>query len=74
MNIVHLVRMANDIGQYFVSEPRRENAVKAIADHIEKSWDPRMRRQIEKHLSQGGDGLEELVKEAVARLAAPETT
>jgi formate dehydrogenase subunit delta len=74
MNVVHLVRMANDIGQYFASEPRREDAIKRMANHIERYWDPRMRRQIEKHVSQGGVGLEQLPKEAVTRLAAHATT
>jgi formate dehydrogenase subunit delta len=74
MSLEHLVQMANDIGHYFVAEPRREDAIAGIANHIEKFWDPRMRRQIEKHLSEGGEGLEELVREAVARLAAPATT
>ena len=73
MNIVHLVRMANDIGRYFASEPRREVAIKGIANHIERYWDPRMRRQIENYLSRGGNGLEELSKEAVTRLAASAT-
>jgi formate dehydrogenase subunit delta len=74
MSLEHLVQMANDIGHYFAAEPRREDAIAGIANHIEKFWDPRMRRQIEKHLSEGSEGLEELVREAAARLAAPATT
>jgi formate dehydrogenase subunit delta len=71
MSIEHLVQMANDIGHYFASEPRRADAVAGITNHIQRYWDPRMRRQIEAHLAQGGEGLEELVREAVSRLSAP---
>ena len=66
--------MANDIGHYFAAEPRREDAIAGIADHIHKFWDPRMRRQIERHVNEGGEGLDELPKAAVARLSAPRTT
>ncbi|TAH46873.1 MAG: formate dehydrogenase, partial [Gammaproteobacteria bacterium] len=38
--------MANDIAAYFASEPDREAAISGIVNHIEKTWDPRMRRQI----------------------------
>jgi formate dehydrogenase subunit delta len=74
MSVEHLVQMANDIGHFFAAEPRREDAIAGITNHLERFWDPRMRRQIEKHLAQGGEGLEELVREAVARLSAPATT
>ena len=74
MSAAHLAEMANDIAHFFASEPRHEDAVAGVANHIEKFWDPRMRRQIEKHLTEGGEGLEPLAREAVARLTAPVTT
>jgi formate dehydrogenase subunit delta len=74
MSVEHLVQMANDIGHFFAAEPRREDAIAGIANHIEKFWDPRMRRQMETHLINGGEGLEELVREAVTRLSSPATT
>jgi len=74
MSIENLVQMANDIGQYFASEPRRADAVAGIANHLQRFWDPRMRRQIEAHLAQGGEGLEELVREAISRLSTPAHT
>jgi formate dehydrogenase subunit delta len=70
MSVEHLVHMANDISYFFASEPRREEAIAGIANHIEKFWDPRMRRQIEEHLAQGGEGLEPLAREAIGRLTA----
>jgi formate dehydrogenase subunit delta len=68
VNVENLVGMANDIGDFFKAEPVREDAIAGIAAHLKRFWDPRMRRQIVGHLSAGGDGLHDLVKEAVARL------
>jgi formate dehydrogenase subunit delta len=68
MSVEHLVQMANDIGHFFAAEPQRSDAVAGIAGHMQRFWDPRMRRQIVAHLRSGGEGLEELAREAVARL------
>ena len=66
-SVDRLVTMANQIGKFFV--PQREgDAVAAIADHLEKFWDPRMRAGIVAHLAAGGAGLDGPVREAVARL------
>jgi formate dehydrogenase subunit delta len=66
----HLVQMANDIGNFFRSEPRREDAVAGIANHIAKFWTPRMRQKLGAYLQQhGADGLDELPREAVQELA-----
>ena len=40
-----LVVMANQIAKFFAVQGEAR-AVPQIADHIEKFWDPRMRRQI----------------------------
>jgi formate dehydrogenase subunit delta len=40
-----LVYMANQIATFFASY-KEDEAIAAIADHIDKFWDPRMRRQI----------------------------
>jgi formate dehydrogenase subunit delta len=62
-----LVVMANQIGKFFA--PQREgDAVAAIADHLQKFWDPRMRAAIVAHLEGGGEGLDMPVREAVLRL------
>lgn len=71
MNIERLVQMANDIGQFFAAEPRHADAVAGIAAHIQRYWDPRMRRQILAHLQGGGAGLDPLVREAIGRVTAP---
>jgi formate dehydrogenase subunit delta len=62
----HLVRMANDIGNFFRAEPVRDDAVAGIANHIAKFWTPRMRSKLAAH---GEDGLDELPREALRRLA-----
>jgi len=68
MSVERLVQMANDIGHFFASEPQRSDAVAGIANHIQRFWDPRMRRQILAHLDAGGTGLEELPRAAVSSL------
>jgi formate dehydrogenase subunit delta len=68
MSVESLVRMANDIGHFFAAEPNRADAIAGIANHISKFWDPRMRRQIAGHLAAGGEGLDELAREAIASL------
>ena len=45
-----------------------EQAVAGIAEHIQKFWDPRMRKAIFAHLDAGGAGLDPAVFEAIGRL------
>ena len=67
--IERLVAMANDIANYFHSEPDHKLAVDGIVGHITRFWEPRMRRKIIAHLAENnGEGLNELAREAVARL------
>jgi formate dehydrogenase subunit delta len=61
-----LVKMANDIGNFFRAEPVREDAVAGIANHIAKFWTKRMRQKLAAH---GEGGLDELPREAMRRLA-----
>jgi len=62
----HLVHMANQIGSFFQSEPDHALALEGIASHLKRFWDPRMRKQILAWLDeQGGDGLSDLVAEAL---------
>jgi len=66
MNIEHLVRMANRIGEFFQAMPDRAEALEGVAAHISKFWAPRMRAQLAQHLAeQGGAGLLPIVKEAL---------
>jgi formate dehydrogenase subunit delta len=65
-----LVYMANQIGQFFVSQGE-EGAVDGIATHLKKFWDPRMRKAIIAHLDAGGAGLDARVRKAVETLRQP---
>ena len=68
MNIERLVRMANDIGNFFKSEPDHAAAVNGVATHLKRFWDPRMRKEIVAYVDGGGAGLMDLVREAVLQL------
>ncbi|MEO5624682.1 MAG: formate dehydrogenase subunit delta [Dokdonella sp.] len=72
MSIESLVRMVNDIGNFFASESDRAVAIAGIANHIRRYWEPRMRRQIYTHLNAGGEGMNELARAAVQQLADKE--
>lgn len=66
-----LVRMANQIATFFHSQPASE-AANGVATHINKFWEPRMRRQlfdiVDNH---GGEGLDSLVLQAVPLIRRP---
>jgi formate dehydrogenase subunit delta len=65
-----LVMMANQIACAFA--PMGEaRAIPKVADHIEKFWDPRMKRQMAMHVAGGGTGLKPLALAALANLAKP---
>jgi len=70
MTVQRLVYMANQIAAFFDAEAP-DHAPAAIADHIRKFWDPRMRRQIFEHLAaHGGEGLKPAALAAIQSLAA----
>jgi len=64
-----LVYMANQIGKFFVSQGA-DKAPAAIANHLRRFWDPRMRSTIIAHLEAGGAGLDPAVRDAVDKLRA----
>lgn len=64
----HLVKMANQIGDFFGSQ-RHSDGAAGVADHIKKFWDPRMRAGIMEHVAHGGAGLSPVVLEALKLLA-----
>ena len=70
MDTEHLVKMANQIAAFFVAEATPEEAPLAVAGHIRKFWVPGMRARIIEHAAAGGEGLSDLAKAAIARLAA----
>ena len=65
--IAKLVRMANQIGEYFRTLPEAE-ATAGAADHLRRFWTPKMRGEIVAFVDQGGEGLNALAGRAVAEL------
>lgn len=65
MNAEHLARMANEIGTFFAPGNEEAEAVRLIADHLRRFWDPRMRKQIIAYVDEGGSHLEGPVRQAV---------
>jgi len=63
-----LIQMANDIGNFFRAEPKREDAIAGIANHISKYWTRRMREKLIAQVQRGDHVLDELPREAVRRL------
>ena len=70
MSADKLVMMANQIGAFFAGQPHADVEA-AIADHLVKFWEPRMRQAILAHLDAGGAGLLPVVCGAVERLPRP---
>lgn len=64
-----LVYMANQIATAFRAQ-EGPNAIHATYAHLLRFWDPRMRAMICEHHRNGGEGLTEIAREAVAVLAA----
>ena len=66
MDTHRLVKMVNDIANFFNSEPDHQLAVEGVAGHIRRFWDPRMRRELIKWLDEhDGEGLQPLALEAL---------
>jgi formate dehydrogenase subunit delta len=66
MEIEQLCKMANQIGSYYATEPKRDEALKSIATHLRRFWDPRMRRQILAYIEEsGGHELSPITLEAI---------
>lgn len=65
-----LIYMANQIATFFKTQPAGE-AVEGVATHINKFWEPRMRRQLFAIIDHGDSGLSPLVLEAAALIHRP---
>ncbi|NOT13113.1 MAG: formate dehydrogenase subunit delta [Methylococcaceae bacterium] len=72
MKIERLIKMANDIGDFFNAESNKEIAAEGVKKHILRSWDPRMRRAIFSYYQEDGSQLSDLAKKAVSTLDQPE--
>ncbi|MBP2550281.1 formate dehydrogenase subunit delta [Neorhizobium galegae] len=66
-----LVRMANQIATFFGSQPEAVR-VDGVATHINKFWEPRMRRRFFEMIDAGIGGFLPLVVSAAAKIRRPE--
>lgn len=65
-----LVYMANQICDFFKAQGETK-AVPAIADHINKFWDPKMRADFLRMAPEQHAGLKDLVRKALPQVKAP---
>lgn len=70
-NIDGLIQKANRIGAFFEAMPDRDEGIEGIVDHIQKFWEPRMRKAMLAFLAEHPDGstpesqLSEMVRDAI---------
>ena len=65
-----MVRMANQIGEYFKNYGPVEGR-KEIATHINNFWEPRMRRHLFQYISENGNELSPEVMAAIDLVRKP---
>ncbi|MDY7563495.1 formate dehydrogenase subunit delta [Pseudomonas sp. RTC3] len=46
MSTANLIKMANQIAQYFASEPDQQQAVLGVRNHLQMFWTPGMRKEL----------------------------
>jgi formate dehydrogenase subunit delta len=65
-----LVRMANQIATFFKSQPEAER-IHGVATHINKFWEPRMRKAFFELVEQGDAGFDPIVIAATDIIKRP---
>ena len=66
MDADKLVKMANEIASFFEAEPERAVRLAAIAGHLRRFWDPRMRRELLRWADDHhGEGLKDSARAAI---------
>ena len=69
MKLDKLIRMANQVGAFFEAMPDRGQAVEDVANHLRRTWDPRMRAQLLASLGGADEAkLKPVVRDAVKAL------
>lgn len=46
MSTANLIKMANQIAQYFAGEPDEQQAVLSVRNHLQMFWTPGMRKEL----------------------------
>jgi formate dehydrogenase subunit delta len=67
-----LVRMANQIGEFYASMPETD-ATKGAASHLRLYWTPKMIREIIAFADQGHPGLNPIAARAIGSLKQSES-
>lgn len=71
MDTEKLIKMANQIGDFFEAYPDNEDAKKGIANHLHNFWNSVMIQSIVAHVKQKkGEGLHPRVIEAILQYIA----
>jgi len=68
MNVERLIEMANDIADYFASEPDAAVGAAGVANHLKRFWDPSMRKQIVAHVRDDATALSPLALAGIRKL------
>ena len=71
MKAQDLIRMANQIADYYRAYPKEE-AELGVATHIKSFWDPRMRAGLTDIVKGGGNGLNDLALAGALRVVKPD--
>jgi formate dehydrogenase subunit delta len=67
MDMGNLVKMANQIGDFYASYPNQVEAADEIANHLKKFWAPRMRTQLLDYVDvKQGEGLSKIVLTSIS--------
>lgn len=70
-NEVKLIRMGNQIATFFSSQ-NIETGGQDVAEHINKFWEPRMRRQFFNIAENSTEKFHDLLKAAIPHINKPE--
>ncbi len=70
MHIERLIRMANDISNFFAAEPDHQVAVEGVKNHLLRNWEPRMRKALLEYAQADGSELSALARDAASHLQA----
>lgn len=62
-NVAKLVRMANQIADFFAPYPHADQAA-GVRRHLHAFWSSVMKRDLARHIKMGGEGLQQIVIEA----------
>lgn len=72
MDLGEMTRMANQIAGFF-RVYGHDKAVRDVADHINRFWEPHMRAALIAHLERGGEGLDRIIVDAAPLIRRPAT-